>query len=162
VRGRAAAAAAGGALTAGAPCWRGGLGTGAALVWCRRRRQERHRGGRRAWRQALRSCEVNGCKDQAGRCSVCMHDAAGLWRACVQVAPVGWRGGMHVGGAGVCVTGRRHGAWPFTSLGVCAAGAVPDPMRCCYGGLYCPMWCSHRSSFWPPHPAPPTRTVTHM
>jgi hypothetical protein len=26
-----------------------------------------------------------------------MHDAAGLWRACMQVAPVGWRGGMHVG-----------------------------------------------------------------
>jgi hypothetical protein len=65
--GRAAAAAAGGALTAGAPCWRGILGTGVTLVWCGQRLTEEASRGGRAWRQALRSCGVNGCVDQAGR-----------------------------------------------------------------------------------------------
>jgi hypothetical protein len=82
---------------------------------------------------------------------VCVHDAVGLWRACMQAALVGWRwwhAYTRVWGVRVCVTGRRHGSWPahamYTSLSVCRR-CCADFFNCCYGGRFCPMWCLRRS-----------------
>jgi hypothetical protein len=82
-----------------------------ALMWCRRRRHEGHSGGERAWRQALRSSSVNGRLGQAGaEVCACMTQRVCGVHVCMRRRSAG-SGAMHGGGAGVRVTGLRHGSW---------------------------------------------------
>jgi hypothetical protein len=105
------------------------------------------RGGRRrpvgrwAWWQALRSCGVNGCVEQAGRCVyVC---------ACVRARMQCWSAGccsMHVGGCGACASGPPEwlvacACHALSHVRVCRRGFA-DSLSCCYGGLLAPCGAS--------------------